>query len=262
MPTYKWVALLVLVASVGWFGIWQWLIRRAYARFFDPAIEQAQHALAAFAQQSGGSFVPSRWRWADISPWLNNHLRARSHNESRAKAYRGDGGVELWCEGLPMRVSWLIVALRDGFAFVPRVRVDLPPDVSFQGLHGASSNLFDNPWHLLAKNILDVSEKRPSFPLTAPEQQAFDALRTRACRIFMRASVPGHPITGRMPPSYALYLEVWGDPHRGESSPVALERNTTAWREDFTPEDLATLADLTGKFASLAVPLSGAATTT
>lgn len=260
MPTYEWVALAVLLATLGgWFG-WQFLVRRAQARFFDPAIEDAERTLQAFARQTKGKLTPSVKRWRQLSPRAHNNLKGRDKNGRRQKRYSGDGSVTLVRAGFPVTVSWLVVGMENGFALLPRVRVELPVGASLQGMHGAASrgvlrNVLDRPYELWAKGILDIDDRLPSFPLTATEAQAFDPLSARSCRVFLEASVPGHPITGALPKQYSLVIEVWGAPLRGESSPGALEPfGIFGWREDFDPRMLTALVDSTIALARTATP--------
>jgi hypothetical protein len=261
MPTYKWIAALVLVAIVVGFPSWLFLLRRSYSRFFDPAIDDADRALAAFAQSVNGNFVPSVRRWREVTPLASSFYEYTNNYAALQKAYRGDGGAKVIAGGFPTRVSWIIVALDNGFtgfALLPRVRVDLPVGVSFSGMRDPRSAWPRSPFDLLAKGVYGVGDHGPRIQLTPREQEAFTPLRARACRIYVSTTTTGNPVTGAMPEQYPLYLEVWGETLQGEPSPRALERSLHGWREDFSQKELSELVASAVAFAQTATASSGA----
>jgi hypothetical protein len=259
----RWPFLLIIVAVVTAVLLWNYRQRRTYADFFDPAIEHAENGLARFAQRARATHVPSIRRFRDLIPLLGFNFKTGGPRMGGHQHYSshlglsGDGSVSLQREGLAVTVGWIVVGLEKRLALLPRVRVDLPLGVTLSALHDVQRNPLIDYWDLWAEAIYirfhrGPRVRGPRIRLTPNEERAFEALTARACRIFMQASTPAHPLTGALPHPYAVYLEVWGSPLHGEASARPMESDIFAWRDDFRPEDIEELVRPSIQFAKTA----------
>jgi len=118
-------AVIVLVASVSalvGYALALWRDKRRQARFFDPAIDNAERALELFAQRTHGTLAASSERWGALTPPIGFRLKTTRRGQGsnsgvpRFKAMRGSGYAQLERAGLLVKVGWLVVGLEVGFA--------------------------------------------------------------------------------------------------------------------------------------------------